>query len=85
MSCQDRIAQVIEALKACLVLVALTQRLSFIESLNDLIGLATQASDPFSTRPSFVFSALTPVIRCMLILISNDLIGYACGGAYTPL
>jgi len=31
-----------EALKACLVLVALTQRLSFIESaLNDLIGLAT--------------------------------------------
>jgi len=44
--CQDRIAQVIEALKACLVLVALTQRLSFIESaLNDLIGPATQASD----------------------------------------
>jgi len=34
---------------------------------------------------SFVFSALTPVIRCMLILISNDLIGYACGSAYTPL
>jgi hypothetical protein len=51
MSCQDRIAQVIEALKACLALVALRERLSFIESaLNNLIGLATQASDPF--RPS---------------------------------
>ena len=51
MSCQDRIAQVIEAFLASLALVALTQRLSFIESaLNDLIGLVTQASDPF--RPS---------------------------------
>jgi len=52
MSGHDRIAQVIEAFLASLALVALTSRLSLIESaLNDLIGLATWASDHFLTTP----------------------------------
>jgi hypothetical protein len=51
MSCQDSIAQVIEAFVASLALVTLAEGLSLIESpLHDSLGLAPRASD--TKRPS---------------------------------
>lgn len=51
MSCENRIAQVIEAFVTSLALITLTLGLSLIKSpLDDLFGLADIANDAF--RPS---------------------------------